>query len=519
MPDNRPNILIFMTDQEQADVVRPEHPCITPNATRLAEQGLLFTRSYCPTAHCCPSRATFMTGLYPSRHGVYNNVSTPTAIHHAIYPGIRMFSEDLRDSGYHLTYAGKWHATDAENPADRGWEELLVTGGKGSYMHTNFERWQKIGQEMAAAPDQPRARGQVLRPGWGHYQLYKALPATTPKGYETHHDYKVARAGIEALPRLAASGKPWTLFLGPHGPHDPFHVSKKFVDMYDPKKIELPASFADTLEDKPRIYQRMRQQYWGQLTEDEVRESIAHYWAYCTMEDAILGEVLAALDATGQADNTLVLLMSDHGDYCGAHGLYCKGVPSFREAVNIPTIARWPAGIKNPGRIVDEFITMADFAPTFLELAGCKVPGGLTGRSMVGFLNDAAPSDWPDAYYGQMNGVELYYTQRVVQTKEHKYVYNGFDFDEMYDLKQDPYETVNLASPARAPQVPLHAEFARTTRGHEPWPRLSRELEQVRRELLRKMWRFARRENDYIFNGYATVAMAPHGPADALADD
>ena len=94
----RPNILIFMTDQEQADVVHPDHPCITPNATRLAQEGVLFSRSFCPTAHCCPSRATFMTGVYPSRHGIYNNVSNPTAIHHELYEGVGMFSEVLRSS-------------------------------------------------------------------------------------------------------------------------------------------------------------------------------------------------------------------------------------------------------------------------------------------------------------------------------------------------------------------------------------------------------------------------------------
>jgi arylsulfatase A-like enzyme len=270
------------------------------------------------------------------------------------------------------------------------------------------------------------------------------------------------------------------------------------------------------MEDKPRVYQRMRNQYWGQMTEDEVRESIAHYWGYCSMEDQMFGEVLHVLDATGQAENTLVLFMSDHGDYAGAHGLYCKGVPSFREAVNIPTIARWPAGIKNPGREVGEFVTLADFAPTFLELCGCRAPEGLTGRSIAPFLRDETPSDWPDAYYGQMNGVELYYTQRVVQTKEWKYVYNGFDFDELYDLKNDPHEMVNLAFPSRYPQTRVHAEVRRTTRTHEPWPRLTPELEKVRRELVRKMWRFARREKDITFNSYATVALAPYGPADAF---
>src|SRR5579884_4217544 len=107
MENQRPNILIFMTDQEQAAVVHPDHPCQTPNATRLARDGVLFRNAFCPTAHCCPSRATFMTGLYPSRHGVYNNVSNPTRIHGTVYPGVRMFSEGLREAGYNLAYAGK----------------------------------------------------------------------------------------------------------------------------------------------------------------------------------------------------------------------------------------------------------------------------------------------------------------------------------------------------------------------------------------------------------------------------
>lgn len=483
----RPNILVFMSDQEQADVVHPDHPCITPNATRLAREGVLFRRSYCPTAHCCPSRATFMTGLYPSRHGIYNNVSNPTAIHRALNPSVVTFSEVLRQAGYNLSYAGKWHVTDAENPSDRGWEDVFVTAGKGSYMHRSFEQW----KEQAKQPElTERQRGQILRPGWGHYQLYRSYLTDTLKGYEDSRDYKVVSAGIEALHKLAQLDAPWFLYIGTNAPHDPFVVPEKFVKMYDLNDVPLPPNFYDTLEDKPRIYQRMRKQFWGQLSEEEVRESVQHYWAYCTMVDAMFGEVLDALEETGQAGNTLVLRMSDHGDYCGAHGLYLKGVPSFREAYNIVTIARWRSGIVNPHREVDEFITLADFAPTFIELADAPFPDGLTGRSLAPFLRNETPSDWTDTFFTQFNGVELYYSQRSVMTKEFKYVYNGFDFDELYDLRNDPHEMVNLSE---------HPDY-----------------QDVKRDLVRRMWRFAGREDDIIFNPYATVAFAPWGPADAL---
>ena len=122
--NDRPNFLIFLVDQVQADVVDPSHPCLMPNVARLAREGIRFTHNFGPSPHCCPSRATFMSGLYPSRHGVYNNVNTASAFQRGLNPGVRLFSEPLKDAGYDLAYAGKWHVSDEETPADRGWWEL-----------------------------------------------------------------------------------------------------------------------------------------------------------------------------------------------------------------------------------------------------------------------------------------------------------------------------------------------------------------------------------------------------------
>ena len=485
---DRPNILIFMTDQEQAQVSFPEHPCRMPNAERLAQEGVRFRNCYTVAAHCCPSRASLMTGLYPSRHGIYNNVDTHTAIHRGLNDGVVTFSELLREAGYRMAFSGKWHVSNEERAGDRGWDELVVSSpGDGQKGVPPMSRWEAAARETSAE----RGRGQVLRPGWGHYQLYGSRPAKGPKGYEGTRDYDYVQAAVGNLPELVASGDPWCLFVGPNGPHDPFIVPEPFASMYDPAEVTLPPSYRDTLTDKPRIYQRMRRQYWDQLSEDEVRESIAHYWGYCTMMDAMFGEALDALDASGTAENTLVLRMADHGDYCGAHGLYCKGVPAFREAYHVPLIARWPAGIAAPGRETDALVSMMDFAPTFLELAGVQdVPEGVAGGSLTPFFRGEAPGDWRDALFTQFNGVELYYTQRVVQTKTHKYVYNGFDFDELYDLEADPHEMVNLAD---------HAGY-----------------QAVKKDLVRRMWQTALAEEDIISNPYATVAMAPWGPGIAF---
>ncbi|MEM7799320.1 MAG: sulfatase-like hydrolase/transferase [Chloroflexota bacterium] len=481
-----PNILIFMSDQEQAKLLDPTHPCHTPHAARLASEGITFRSAYCPAPHCCPSRATFMTGMYPSRHGVFNNVSNPAAISRGLTDGVHTFSEQLQTAGYRLAFSGKWHVTDEENPADRGWQELFTTAGKGSYMHAGLESYRSMERN-----DQPRQYGQIKRPGWGDIQLFDAYKSGGEKGYEDHKDYRVARAACEALPELAASDRPWVLFVGTIGPHDPFVVPQRFLDLYRIEDIPLPPNFGDAMRDKPAVYQRMRDQYWGQLSETEVKDAIRHYWAYCSMIDAMFGEVLETLEKTGQAENTLVLRTSDHGEYAGAHGLFFKGVPAFREGYHIPAIVRYPAKISAPGGSVDAFVSLADFAPTFLELAGLTPPNNLSGSSLIPFLSGITPTDWRDAHYTQLNGVELYYSQRSVQTQRHKYVYNGFDFDELYDLDKDPHELKNVAAD------PAYAE--------------------IKRHLVKKMWRFAAAEGDErLFNPYGTVALAPWGPGEAL---
>ena len=488
-----PNILIFMTDQEQAAVCAPDHPCRTPNADRLAATGVTFSEAHTPTAHCCPARATFFSGIYPSRHGVYNNVSNPQAIHRGLNPGVATFGEGLRDSGYDLAFTGKWHVSDLEGPADRGWQDLRVTAGKGSYSERDLATWRARAAELQAQEQQPRRRGQIKRPGWGDLQLYGTAPSTPNEPYGGNRDYRVIKTALDALPDLAVGGKPWCLYVGPIGPHDPFIIPEPYASMYDPASVPLPASYGDTLADKPRVYARMRDQYWGQLSPDEVRESIAHYWGYCSMMDDMLGDVLAGLDRTGQADNTVVLFLSDHGEYCGAHGLYFKGVPAFREAYNVPAIMRWPAGIVRPGRVVDAYVTLADFAPTFLDLAGAYMPEGLHGASLLPFLRDEQPATWRDALYTEMNGVELYYTQRSVTTKSHKYVFNGFDLDELYDLTADPHEMVNRsADPAVA---------------------------SIKRSLVRRMWQLAAEHQDTIFTPYGTTALVPYGPGVAFDEE
>ena len=480
----RPNILICMTDHQRADTVLAEHPAVTPNLARLAADGLTFTNVYCPSPHCCPARATFHTGLYPSRHGVWNNICNDQALSRGLNAGVRCFGEDLAEAGYDLAFTGKWHVSTLTTPGDHGWRELSFSGHKPREHHTAWEQYEKLAERPDATE---RGEGEILRPGYGTYRLY----GTNEPRPDSHDERTIAEA-LEELPKLAAGEQPWCLFVGLIGPHDPYNVPKRFADLHDLKDVALPASYEDTFQDKPRVYSKMRDMRFGQLSAREVREGIRHFWAYCSYLDDLFGKLLAALDATGQADDTLVLYTSDHGDYCGEHGLFAKGIPCFSGAYHVPGVVRWPAGLAGRGRRADELVSLADFAPTFVELAGSQPDASLTGRSLAPFLRGEAPGDWRDEIHTQCNGVELYYTQRSVRTPTHKYVFNGFDVDELYDLRADPHEMVNLAG--------------------EP------ACEPIKRELVRRMWRFAHREQDGAINGYITVSLAPYGPAEAFRE-
>ena len=481
----RPNVLVFMTDHQRGDTVLAESPVIKPHLDRLAREGVTFAETFCPSPHCCPARATFVSGLYPTRHGVWNNICNDQALSRGLKPGLRLWSEDLADAGYRLEWSGKWHVSVEETPKDRGWHELFVTGYSPREHHTAWEHYAALAEKPY---DEERGEGQILRPGYGTYTTYGPR-----EGEGNPHDEKTVDEALAVLPELVAQKEPWVLYVGASAPHDPYMVPQKYLDMYSLDDVDLPPSYADELADKPRVYQRMRRDRWGQLSERETREAIRHFRAYCTYLDDRFGKLLEILDNSDQAANTLVLYTSDHGDYCGDHGLFAKGIPCFRGAYHVPAVMRWPEVVENPDRRVDALVSLADFGPTFLEAAGLSPQPELTGASLMPFLRGESPDDWRDAIFTQCNGVELYYTQRSVMTKDYKYVFNGFDMDELYDLSIDPHEMKNLADD------PAYAE--------------------VKRRMVRRMWRFAHQEGDSAINGYITVSLAPYGPAEAFLED
>lgn len=425
-----------------------------------------------------------MTGLYPSEHGVWNNVCVQNALSTGLNKGVRCWSEDLAESGYRLDWNGKWHVSWDEGPDNRGFTVHSISAGA-RHQGQGVMGWDWSDYQTLAATKEDlettRHPGEILRPGWGSYTHYGI--DENPYGDMVH-----VQSAIEVI-RSRDGGKPWCHYLGPLGPHDPYKVPQRFLDLYNIDSIELPPNFDDRMEDKPALYRRTRDRF-DQLDPAEHREAIRHYYAFCSYEDYLFGLVLGALEESGQGDNTVVIYCSDHGDYLGEHGLWCKGLPCFRGAYEVPLMIRWPAQLAAPGRTEESFVSLADFAPTLLELAGVKTDRTFSGASLLPFLRNEEVPEWRDAIFTQSNGNELYGIQRSIMTTDWKLVYNGFDYDELYDLKQDPHETRNLAT------EPRYAA--------------------IKRSLYQRLWRFAGEHGEQGISAYIMTGLAEYGPMEAF---
>lgn len=478
--EKRPNILIFMTDHQRRETMPGYGWCHAPNLAAFAKDSIQFDNAVCTAPHCCPSRASFFTGLYPSDHGVWNNVVVGNTLSRGLAAGVRTWSEDLKDSGYRMFFSGKWHVSAEESPAERGFT-VLYDNRKYSGFHRSdadrvpdtheWERYEKGLCDVSA----PRRPGEIKREGYPEYFLYG-------KNEQPFNDQLTVDAAVRQLNRLDEGEGPWCMYVGTLGPHDPYCVPQKFLDMYDPDSIRLPENFHDDMQDKPALYRRTQRRY-AQLTEKEQREALRHYLAFCSYEDALFGQVLDALRQNGLYDDSVILYLSDHGDYAGAHGLWAKGLPCFREAYDVPLMVHMPGG--RAGRNSYP-VCLTDIAPTILEMCGISAEHRMQGVSLMPLLTGTGEMPERPYRFTQSNGNELYGIQRAVYSDKWKYVFNGFDDDELYDLENDPGELHNLA------QDPQYAG--------------------VIRMLCRELWMFARENHDTILNPYIMTALAPYGP-------
>jgi len=464
-----PNVLLIIADHANAESLAPGSPCLKPNLDRLAAEGVRFHRCRTPNAICSPARASLMTGLFPSAHGIWDCTHTQRRGWVDLAPGeFPFFSERLAEAGYRTGYFGKWHVESSGRLDRFGWAEYDL----------DVHHWRG-----AAAAD---GAAIVLRtPGYPDHRLCGVLADDESRPLPPHPAFE---KGIEFVRRAAAGGdRPFCCVISTSEPHDPYTPFRRFLSRYDMDGIPLPPTLRNPATDKPEIVRRM-QRVWSGLTDADWRRLRASYWAVLSQLDHEVGRALDALREAGIEDRTAVLFTSDHGDMLGAHGLGTKGVGTPYEPVhNIPLIARLPGGRGGGREDRATEANLVDLAPTLLDLCGARPIAGAQGRSLRPAL-EGAPMD-PGENYAEFYGQRFVYTTRIVWQGDWKYIFNPGGVDELYNLAEDPHEARNRAGDPDCRAVLL--------------------------DLTRRMWARMKALGDdsLLKSGYPTLRTAPIGPA------
>ncbi|MBI1322562.1 sulfatase-like hydrolase/transferase [bacterium] len=426
-----PNFLFIAVD-DLNDWVEPlgGHPqAKTPNFRRLAERGTTFTNAHCQSPLCNPSRTSLLTGLRPTTTGVY-----------ALQPSIRQvpgfkdvvsLPQALAAGGYQTLTTGKiWHDAYPEPGGRKPGTEFSTWGLHGSHGPFPSEKFVKTPSTMAAVD-------------WGVF----------PDRDEALGDYQVASWAIERL--KSGIEDPFFLAVGFRRPHVPCFAPQKWFDLYPENALQLPKVKADDRADLPKFADYLHwdlpepRLVWLER-ENQWKNLVRSYLASISFMDAQLGRLLDALESSGHADDTVVVLWSDHGWHLGEKAITGKNT-LWDRSTRVPMIWSGP-GIISGGRC-DEPVELLDIYPTLLELAGLPARPALEGLSLVPQLRHAATPRTRPALTTHGPG------NHGLRARDWRYIRYADGSEELYDMRVDPNEWNNLAGEAKYAEV--KADLAR----------------------------------------------------------
>ena len=431
----RPNILFIAVDDIRPELGCYGHPVVkTPHIDALAAAGTLFTRAYCNVPVCGASRASIMTGLRPTRGRFVNY----TARIDREAPGVPTIHRFFRDSGYQTVSLGKiLHFPDdaadgwSQHPWRPDYTNAVETDPRNYLLPTNREIAAQHPRNAAAAFE----RADV--------------------DDDAYYDGKTAARAVASLKDLAAGDAPFFLAVGFLKPHLPFNAPEKYWAMYDSIDIDVPATYYRADGTPEAIYHNSGElrNYVGVPKEKVLpvayaRQLIHGYYAATSYMDANVGRVLAALEASGEADNTIVVLWGDHGYNLGDHTLWNKH-SVFNTSLRVPLIIRAPGFAR--GQVTAALSEYVDLFPTLADLAGMEKPNGLDGESLTGALNDPVTAG-KDAVFTRWKNADN------VTTRNYSYSEWTDDSGKVYartlfDHRTDSLEVNNLAEQGAMRQV------------------------------------------------------------------
>lgn len=397
---------------------------------------MVFRTACTTTGLCSPNRSALFTGKLGHRTGLDDNCNVWHSRLNELDLNQTTLIEWARRRGYFTGYYGKWHL-GTDGPIRRGVQRYPANGFERSRMGGKTQR------PDFEAPKRFYDKSRTFEEKPGFY-------LTEEGGYEKCQAAQFARNGIAFLREAAAQTQPFFLTLSFNAVHPPYHVPEPYNHMYDWRDIQLPANVHDNFRNKPRYQSDIMWPFHdtGHMSDDDWRRCMAFYRGFVSMLDRALGEVFDAVRSNGLQDDTLVAVVADHGDMCGAHNRFDKGPYCYDEIMRIPMLLRIP-GAKP--REVMRHVSSIDINRTLADWAGFKpdVPN-LDSRSLLP-LAERGDSGWsaPDeAYYRYEWYDGLWFGIRAIRTHEYKYCFNPAGVDELYDLRKDPAEMVNLAGNA-----------------------------------------------------------------------
>lgn len=430
----RPNIVLIFTDNQQASTLgcygNPE--IHTPNLNRLSEQGVTFDNAFCPNAFCSPCRASVLTGQMPSQHGVHSWIDDRKSADwpknwHAL-DGLTTLPASLKAAGYRTALVGKYHLGQPTTPMP-GFDHwvTLEDGHVRSFYHNrifdNGESYQQPGHSVdfftekacdfmaeQAGSDQPFFLFLTYPAPYGHW------PATQ-EPITCRHSERYQDCPMDSVPRQPLSKAAVDAFMRSQA------QSSKELDMS--MLMRAPNDLA----------------------------TLRNYYAQISMVDDGVGNVMAALDDLGLADDTLLIFTSDHGISVGQHGFWGHGAATWpsnlhRAAHSIPMILR-QKGVTNTGARPDQMVSNLDLYATVLDHAGLPVPGsdqGISSRSLMPLLQGEAPPGWgPDVMFAEQEETRVIRTPDWVYFKRFQPGTGEVLEHALYNVKADPSETGNLA--------------------------------------------------------------------------
>ena len=398
----------------------------------LAKSGVVFDSAYCNSPLCSPSRASFMSGLLPSRSRVYDNAAEFGA-------DVPTFAHCLRLRGYRTILSGKMHFCGPDQL--HGFEERLTTD-----IYPADFNW---------TPDWDHPGD---RPSWYHNMSSVQQAGVCVRSNQLDFDDEAAFMAERAIFDLARSRdrRPFLLVASFSHPHDPFAVPQRYWDLFRNSDIDMPAPAMapDALDAHSRRLRHVCAMDVEPVTEAQVRDARHAYYGAIAYIDDLLGRLMAALRSAGLAEETIVVLTSDHGEMLGERGLWYK-MSFFEGASRVPLV------VASPGRFaprrVGASVSLVDLMPTLVDFSGGNAQSlgtAIDGHSLAPHLRGGAGHDEAIGEYlaeGAISPVVM------IRRGEFKFIHSPADPDQLYDLRHDPGERLNLA--AEAAQAQLVAAF------------------------------------------------------------